>query len=284
MPAPTAQPTYTPFPTYTPQPTYTPFPTATPGAPTDTPAPPTNTPAPPTNTPAPPTNTPAPTATPGGPTNTIGPTNTPSNPTPTWTPHTVTPVPPTNTPVPPTNTPPPCGEALVNGDFEQGHVAWVEYSGGGYDVITQDWTTPYQGTWVAWMGGYDDALDQLTQLFHVPANAQDSQSLTFYLYVETEETGGAYDYLVLRFLDAAGNPISPDIEIADNTIAPLDWTQQVIDMNGFSSFLDQDIQVQFEGTTDVSYITNFVLDEVSLIFNCADGVVPPGPHGTLHTR
>jgi hypothetical protein len=169
---------------------------------------------------------------------------------------------------------PPCGEVIENGDLEQGHVVWDEHSSGGYDIITTAWSDPYQGSWVAWFGGYDNANDRLTQQFHVPSNAQDSQTLTFYLYVETEELYGAWDFFVLRFLDTAGNPIPNDIPIADNSSAPLSWTLQTITLTGFSAYRGQDMHIQFEGTTDSSYITNFVIDEVSLVFACEKSPVP----------
>jgi kumamolisin len=173
---------------------------------------------------------------------------------------------------------------IRNGGFEEGPVVWEQYSSGGYDVITDAWSDPYAGSWVAWFGGYNNALDRLTQLFHVPGNAQDSQTLTFYLYVETAELGGAYDHLLLRFLDVAGNPISDDIPLADNSSAPLPWTQQTVHLAGFSGVAGQDIQVQFEATTDGSLITNFVMDEVSLVFVCGQGVDAPAPANILVPR
>ncbi len=286
---PSVPPTYTPLPTSTPSPTYTPFPTSTPALPTATPTPggPTSTPTPipptatptpggptatptatPTGTPVPPTATPTATPTPGGPTATPTPTNTPVPPTAT----------PTNTPVPPTATPTPtpaCGEVIQNGDFEQGHVAWVEE--GQYEIITTDWLNPYQGSWVAWFGGYDNADDRLYQLIHIPANAQDSQTLRFYLYVETEETGSIpYDEFYLQFFDASWNPLSDPIRLADNT-TPMGWTLQQIDLAGFSTVAGQDIYIRFRGTTDGSLITSFVIDVVSLNIVCGAGGPPAGP-------
>ncbi|MGC9025202.1 MAG: hypothetical protein ACP5NB_10305, partial [Chloroflexia bacterium] len=217
--------------------------------------------------------------TPGGPTATptIPPTATP---TPTPVPPTATP---TGTPVPPTATPTPtpaCGEVIQNGDFEQGYVAWGEESAGGYDIITNGWSSPYQGSWVAWFGGYDNADDRLYQLIHIPANAQDLQTLRFYLYVETEETGSTpYDEFYLQFFDASWNPLSAPIRLADNT-TPMAWTLQEIDLGGFSTVAGQDLYIQFEGTTDSSLITNFVIDVVSLNIVCGDGGNPPAgpPH------
>jgi hypothetical protein len=157
-----------------------------------------------------------------------------------------------------------CGQTIQNGDFEAGPVSWVEEG----SSITNTWPDPYQGSWVAWLGGYDYAQDKLTQPFHVPADVQDVQTLEFYLKVTTEETGSSvYDTLVVRFLDAGGTPICTDIKIADNT-TPMDWLPMSIQFHGFNSFADQDIQIQFEGDTDDLNITNFVIDSVSLNLTC----------------
>lgn len=197
--------------------------------------------------------------------------------------------PPTDMPLPtgspqPTATPSPCGEVIQNGDFEQGQTIWIEESAGGYDIIGDAWADPYQGSWVAWFGGCNHAGDLLTQQFYVPSNAQDSQTLTFYLYVETEELYETWDFFVLRFLDAAGNPIPGDVPIADNRSAPLPWTLQTINLTGFSAYRGQDMTIQFEGTTDSSQITNFVIDEVSLVFACEKGPVRPALPATIGPR
>src|SRR3972149_5444317 len=174
----------------------------------------------------------------------------------------------TSTPTP-TISPTPiqnCGEVVKNGDLEAGHVSWVESPS--ESIMTSAWPDPYQGSWVAWFGGYNDAQDKLTQLIQIPASVQDAQTLSFYLKVSTEENPNvAFDRLILRFLDAGGAPISADIPLAANT-TPMDWTYRSIPLTGLASLADQDIQIQFEGTTDVSNITSFVLDVVSLNLTC----------------
>ena len=172
-----------------------------------------------------------------------------------------------------------CGEIIQNGDFEAGHVAWVE--DGSHGIITNTWATPYQGAWVALLGGVDYALDKLTQLFHVPADAQDGQTFTFYLRVTTTETPSdiVYDSLILRFLDASGMPISTDIPIADNRM-PKDWSRTTVQLSGFSTLADRDVQVQFEGKTDSTSVTHFVIDSISLSLACGAAIPTPTQTGT----
>jgi len=169
-----------------------------------------------------------------------------------------------------------CGEVIQNGDFETGSVSWVEESSG--TIIRSDWLDPYQGSWVAWLGGLD-GIERLTQLFHVPADVEDVQKLEFYLKVTSDETAiQVYDTFRVRFLDAGGNPITDeDIMIADNTTKK-DWSYFTVDLNGMAAFADQDIQIQFEAVFNASNITNFVIDSVSLNLIC--GATTPTPTQT----
>src|SRR4030042_5406446 len=59
----------------------------------------------------------------------------------------------------PTSQPP---AVFPNGDFEQGPVIWTQYSSNGYELIYPQQelpagVLPYDGLWVAWLGGvYND--------------------------------------------------------------------------------------------------------------------------------
>ncbi|HEY62116.1 MAG TPA: SH3 domain-containing protein [Anaerolineae bacterium] len=160
-----------------------------------------------------------------------------------------------------------CGDAIQNGDFEAGKSPWVEETSG--YIVRNDYPSPYHGSWVAWLGGLNET-ERLTQLFHVPAKVRDTQRFDFYLKVSSEETGNAaYDILRMRFLDAAGNPISPDIPIADNT-DEANWKYYYGDITEMRSVADKNIQVQFEGVYDATNITEFVIDKVSFKMTCED--------------
>ena len=169
-----------------------------------------------------------------------------------------------------------CGEVIQNGDFESGQVSWVEVSTG--DIIRNDWLDPYQGSYVAWFGGLV-AVERLTQLFHVPPDVEDDQRLDFYLKVDFEGTaneGVATFYL--RFLDAVGDSLlDEDIKIADN-VTKTDWLYFYVDLNGMTELADQDIQIQFKADFNVTNITHFVIDAVSLNLICE--VIPPTPTQT----
>jgi hypothetical protein len=179
----------------------------------------------------------------------------------------------------PTSTPTPtptCGEAVQNGGFEQGHTIWMEESADGSDIISNNWANPYEGAWVADFANYDDADDVLTQLIYIHPNAQNDQTLVFYVYVETTDTAiTETDKFVVRFLDESGTwPVSADIPIADNT-TPMDWTYMPIALTGFADVRGLYLQLQFEATTDSALPTRFVLDQVSLETDCGGGIYAP---------
>jgi hypothetical protein len=158
-----------------------------------------------------------------------------------------------------------CAEAIQNGNFEAGQPPWVEESGG--YIVRNDYPVPYQGSYVAWFGGLN-AVERLTQLFRVPKDAEDAQTLEFYMRVESGDPWPARnDTFHLRFLDGDGSPISPDVFIADNTDRT-DWVNLYLDLTGISGFRDRNIQLQFEAAVDSTYYTYFVVDLVSLDMAC----------------
>jgi hypothetical protein len=56
--------------------------------------------------------------------------------------------------------PPVCNDVLVNGGFEQGPgVGWTEESAISLPIVRR--SLPRTGSWGAWLGGYDLALDEL---------------------------------------------------------------------------------------------------------------------------
>ncbi|MCS7040358.1 MAG: hypothetical protein NZP34_12195, partial [Caldilineales bacterium] len=156
-------------------PSPTPLPTPTPLPPTPTPIPPSPTPTP---TAEPPTATPTPAAVSGSVFLPILGLETTGN-RPTATPSATRP--PTATPTPtqpptatPTATPTAASTALPtvkNGNFEQGNNGdWIEFSSNGFDLILSDNLpiTPRSGQWIAWLGGLDNEISDLSQPFQLP--------------------------------------------------------------------------------------------------------------------
>ena len=86
---------------------------------------------------------------------------------------------------------------ILNGDFEQGHVAWTEYSNHGWDLIMLEGSTPttaHSGDWLAWLGGDYDETSRLSQSFTVPG----SSTVLHYWYLSGSDDYCGYDYFRIK--------------------------------------------------------------------------------------
>lgn len=150
------------------------------------------------------------------------------------------------TPLVPTN-------YLVNPGFESGDWSWTgsdpsifNGTGGGVGART--------GDWMAWIAGYHNASDTLSQNVVVPGT---NPRLRFYLQVRSEEgTGGVYDTLQVRIL-----PAGTTVASFSNVDQGLAYVLRTVDL---SPYAGQAVTIQFLGTTDGSLYTSFYLDDLSL--------------------
>jgi len=158
-----------------------------------------------------------------------------------------------------------CGELLKNGGFESGHTVWVEQ---GVQVIANTGdpnlaVSPYSGDWLSWMAGRNNALDTIYQDFTLPADFNGG-ALRFALMVATQEPGGPQDYLYVRLRQLDGTVIQE--LILDNTFAPKNqWVQQEVSLVNLSAWKGQTIRISFKATSSASNITDFYLDDVSIL-------------------
>ena len=179
-----------------------------------------------------------------------------TTPTPTVTP-TFTPTPGTGpTPTPqPTFTPTPItgNNAIVNGGFENGTTPWVQTSNGGGVVIST--TRPRTGSYSAYFGGYNSAVEKVYQTVTVPAGA----SLNYYYYLTTSESGStAYDYLRVRVYNTSGTLLGT-LKTYSNASTKNTWVNDTVSL---SSYAGQTVRIQFEVTTDSSLVSSFFVDDV----------------------
>jgi hypothetical protein len=160
-----------------------------------------------------------------------------------------------------------------------------------YPMITDTSTTsgppvPYAGTWLAWLGGRNNADDQLFQQFPLDENVSGAE-LSYFVWVGTDETGGqSFDHLYVRLRDSDGNFIR-EIDHIDNTFAyPRQWHEQYFQLNDWATWNGQQLQISFEATTDVSKVTNFYLDQISITTTCGGTFQArqPAPNGTASAK
>ena len=161
-----------------------------------------------------------------------------------------------------------CVELFQNNGFEAGSTAWTV---NGVDVIANTGhpnlrIAPFEGSWLAWLGGRNSADDQLWQDLTVPAGTTNA-TLTYYIYLTTEETEPRdYDFMSVRLRTGGdSSQLVRDLEIIGNTFAPRNqWVKREVPLGDLSAYQGQVLQIRFKATTDNNLKTNFYLDEVHL--------------------
>jgi hypothetical protein len=162
-------------------------------------------------------------------------------------------------------------QLLANPGFDAGHTVWSETTLSSSTIITSDSVltslkaqTPMN---LAWLGGYANARDDLSQVVNIPAGAT-AITLTFYYAIATQETTqGAFDTLDVYTYDPAMAKYTPLATFNDN-MPTSTWTRFSINLP--VSLAGRAIQFGFQAATDASKNTNFFIDSVSLdVTSCA---------------
>ncbi len=200
------------------------------------------------------------------PTPTPGPTNTPT-PNPTTVPTATATTPPTVTDTPvPTDTPPtgPTSGALIqNNGFEDGATIWSESSAGGYELI--DAKHPHSGKYSAYLCGYNNCADVLSQTFTVPAKASTVSIDYWWQATTSSKAQGCVSDLTVSMLDKNGQVIGTLQHIC-NTNASKNWKQETFDVSSqLSQYMGQSVTLLFSAHTDFLHrATTFYVDDVNV--------------------
>jgi len=142
-------------------------------------------------------------------------------------------------------------QLLGNPGFESGNTTWTAASG----VITNSTSeAAHAGSYYAWLDGYGSAhTDTLSQSVTIPSGCK--ASFTFYLHIDTAETGStAYDKLTV----SAG---STTLATYSNVNAASGYAQKSLDL---SSYAGSTVTLKFSGVEDSSLQTSFVLDDTAV--------------------
>jgi Zn-dependent metalloprotease len=144
------------------------------------------------------------------------------------------------------------GQQLGNPGFETGTATPWTASAGVVDNTAGE--AAHAGSWKAWMDGYGSAhTDNLSQSVTIPAGCH--ATLTFYLHIDTAETGStAFDKLTVKAATTTEATYS-------NVNAATGYAQKSFDL---SSFAGQTITISFTAIEDSSLQTSFVIDDVAV--------------------
>lgn len=149
-----------------------------------------------------------------------------------------------------------CQNLITNGGIEEVGVGWIAQTNGAYSLFSN--YQAFGGQQSAYLGGVDNAQDQLRQTVVLPANQ--TLTLTFRWLVNTDEVSAGWDGLAVQVADANGVPLRAVFAVSDRS-AGLVWQQATLDLSDFSG---QTIQLQFNARTDASLATDFFIDDVAL--------------------
>ena len=159
-------------------------------------------------------------------------------------------------------------ELVTNGGFESGSSGWTQEASGGAAIITSNASQARTGSGVAWLGGYNNATDALTQPITVPSGAS-SVTLQYWYRITTSETvPGAWDTLQVQVLNSGGSLLQT-LASYSNQNASSSWAQSPA--FNLASYAGQTIRIRFIATTDSSASSSFYIDDVSVLAATSGG-------------
>jgi hypothetical protein len=170
------------------------------------------------------------------------------------------------------------GSVLINGDFEQGHVGWTEYSTYGWDIVMEATSlpvSPHGGSWLAWLGGDYDETSSVSQSITIPAGMP---YLHYWYWIASEDYCG-YDYFWIKF--GSTTLLTNDLCETNSTGG---WVEGVLNLAAYAGSTNT---LKFEATTDSSLNSNLFLDDISfsgLAAAYAGVITPEGVNQDLINR
>lgn len=159
------------------------------------------------------------------------------------------------------------GFLLPNGDFEQGHVIWQEYSKNGYAILynileTVNAAPPYQGVWAAWLGGAPDEISYIQQTVFIPP---ETPYLSYWHWVDSEDECG-YDFggVLINSTVADVYSLCMDLDTSG-------WVQHTIDLRQYAG---QTVNLQIRAETDSLFNSNLFIDQVIFQATAVSSSIP----------
>lgn len=174
-------------------------------------------------------------------------------------------------------------QVLQNGNFEQGSVYWEQYAANGAPIVTDDYAENHttNGSWSAFLGGYNEAYDIIAQTVTIPEDAVQA-SLTFYRLIKTSESTSStvYDTMRVMVLDQFDSSnILANLKTFSNLDASSGWMKS--SSFDLAQLRGRTVRIAFLGTTDYSLGTSFFVDDV-VITTSNTATVSVSPNSRLY--
>ncbi|MCC7354254.1 MAG: choice-of-anchor J domain-containing protein [Anaerolineae bacterium] len=155
-------------------------------------------------------------------------------------------------------TPAGCQERVLNRGFESGAAApWVASRSG----LVSD-LYAHNGRWAALLGSRNEANDDLYQQVVIPSNIITAE-LSFWWSIQTFEEVHPNDFLTVTIRNTANNTLAVLQTFSDadgSTELPV-WTRSVYTLTAYAG---QTVRIAFHANTDLTNLTLFFVDDVSL--------------------
>jgi hypothetical protein len=146
---------------------------------------------------------------------------------------------------------------VQNGDFERGQDGWRVSSSDSRPIITGQ--RAHGGTQSAMLCGANNCKASLAQTLALPAGAR-TITLSYYTYIDTQETNHAFDFLNVEIRDAGGKKLRTIQQLSDGDTAGA-WRQASADL---SEFAGRTVQLVFTATSGKTKPTVFFVDDVEI--------------------
>lgn len=159
---------------------------------------------------------------------------------------------------------------FLNPGFEQGHVAWTEYSWLGFDLITEaseDTITAHSGSWFAWLGGANSESSELSQVITISAS---TPYLHYWYWVGSQDVCG-YDFFAIN---VNGTQVAEFTLCSSNNTNG--WVQGVVNL---AAYAGNSRTILFEVNNDGSNNSNLFLDDVSMSASASTTTLPEAEEG-----
>jgi hypothetical protein len=158
---------------------------------------------------------------------------------------------------------------LANGSFDTGPGApWIESSAGDFPIVVPDTDGTIDDLidaespiHVAFLGGYNNAIDSVHQDVQLPVDATDVRLRGFRWIITDDQPQGAFDVGFLEVLSPAGDLLEP-LDSWSNQDETADWVP--IDVPLVGDYHGLPIRIQMRDDADGSLGTGFFFDTLSL--------------------
>jgi hypothetical protein len=165
-------------------------------------------------------------------------------------------------------------QPIQNWNFEQGRVAWTEFSTHNWLLILNKGlpvgVAPYSGTWAVWLGGDFNDISYIEQSVSIPVW---TPYLVYYRWIGSEEGSCLYDY---AYVMVNGSTVdSYGLCGPENTNG---WQRRTVNLTLYAG---NTVTLRFQVVTDNSLNSNLFLDDITLVEYAPSADVRQAPLSAL---